>query len=68
MYITFVTKDSSVWDIDRVKHYHASELNHTKIIKMEFIEEHNGEVVYKVELATGITLLAFSDEIKGATS
>lgn len=64
MYITFVTKESTVRSIDR-KEYHCSELNHTKINKLEFIEEHNGEVVYKVELATGITLLAFGDEIKG---
>lgn len=64
MYLTFFTKEHTIRDIAR-NEYHSSTLNHSKVLKLEFVEEHNGEVVYRVELACGVTLLAFSDEIIG---
>lgn len=64
MYVKFKTSTMTIRAIDR-KEYHCSELNGKNILKMRFIEEHNGEVVYKVELEGGIKLLAFSDEIIG---
>lgn len=64
MYVKFMTGSFTVRAIDRTE-YHFSELNGKKVLEMTFIEEHNGEVVYKVELEGGIKLLAFSDEIIG---
>jgi len=64
MYITFQTKDNTIRDCEN-NEYHASELNGKKILRMKFIEEHDGEVVYKVELEGAIFLIAFSDEIRG---
>lgn len=64
MYVEFQSSSYTIRALDR-KEYHCSELNGKKILEMTFIEEHNGEVVYKVMLEGGIKLMAFSDEIIG---
>lgn len=63
MYVKFGTNENTIRSLDRKKEYHRDELNGKKIVEMKFIEEHNGEVVYKVVLENGITILAFGDEI-----
>lgn len=64
MYVKFFSREFNIRDTSGNEHLPA-EINFSKVLKMEFIEEHNGEVVYKVMLEGGIELLVFGDEILG---